>query len=96
MKDRITLLFILCFLIAFLILFQNFFNTTWAIISLVIFMSLYMIYMYIAVKHQRRKLKKNPPVYNGIAPFVSILIPCHNESVVIKDTVENILKVNDI
>ena len=94
MKDRITLLFILCFLLAFLILFQNFFNTTWAIISLVIFMSLYMVYMYIAVKHQRRKLKKNPPVVNEINPFISILIPCHNEAVVIKETVENILEVD--
>lgn len=94
MKDRVTLLFILCFLIAFLILFQNFFNTTWAIISLVIFMALYMVYMYIAVKHQKRKMKKNPPLYNGITPFISILIPCHNESVVIKDTVENILNVD--
>ena len=94
MKDRVTLLFILCFLFAFLILFQNFFNTTWAIISLVVFMSLYMVYMYIAVKHQRRKLRKNPPVYNGITPFISILIPCHNEAVVIKDTVENVLTVD--
>ena len=94
MKDRVTLLFILCLLLAFLILFQNFFNTTWAIISLIIFMSLYMIYMYIAVKHQRRKLRKNPPVYKEINPFISILIPCHNEAVVIKETVENILKLD--
>ncbi len=94
MKDRVTLLFILCFLFAFLIVFQNFFNTTWAIISLVIFMALYMIYMYIAVKHQRRKLRKNPPAPVEINPFISILIPCHNEAVVIKETVENILKVD--
>lgn len=95
MKDRVTLLFILCFLLAFLIVFQNYFNTTWAIIFLVLFMSLYMVYMYIAVKHQRRKLKKCPCVYNeNVAPFISILIPCHNESVVIKETVENILNVD--
>lgn len=58
-------------------------------------MALYMIYMYIAVKHQRRKLRKNPVVYNeNLAPFISILIPCHNEAVVIKETVENILNVD--
>lgn len=95
MKDRITLLFILCFLLAFLIVFQNYFNTTWAIIFLVMFMALYMVYMYIAIKHQRRKLRKNPVCYNDkIAPFISILIPCRNEAPVIKDTVENILKVD--
>ena len=94
MKDRITLLFILCLLFAFLILFQNFFNTTWAIISLVILMSLYMVYMYIAVKHQRRKLRKNPPTLPDTLPFISILIPCHNEAPVIEKTVENILKVD--
>lgn len=95
MKDRVTLLSILCFLLAFLVIFQNYFNTTWAIIFLVMFMALYMIYMYIAVKHQRRKLRKNPVVYNeNLAPFISILIPCHNEAVVIKETVENILNVD--
>ena len=95
MKDRVTLLSILCFLLAFLIIFQNYFNTTWAIIFLVMFMALYMVYMYIAVKHQKRKLRKNPVVYNeNLAPFISILIPCHNEAVVIKETVENILNVD--
>ena len=95
MKDRVTLLSILCFLLAFLVIFQNYFNTTWAIIFLVMFMALYMIYMYIAVKHQRRKLRKNPVVYNeNLAPFISILIHCHNEAVVIKETVENILNVD--
>ncbi|HIT55548.1 TPA: glycosyltransferase family 2 protein [Candidatus Galligastranaerophilus intestinigallinarum] len=54
-----------------------------------------MVYMYIAVKHQKRKLRKNPVVYNeNLAPFISILIPCHNEAVVIKETVENILNVD--
>ena len=95
MKDRVTLLSILCFLLAFLIIFQNYFNTTWAIIFLVMFMALYMVYMYIAVKHQKRKLRKNPVIYNeNLAPFISILIPCHNEAVVIKETVENILNVD--
>ncbi|HIS54876.1 TPA: glycosyltransferase family 2 protein, partial [Candidatus Galligastranaerophilus gallistercoris] len=51
--------------------------------------------MYIAVKHQRRKLRKSPLKYNEkFTPFISILIPCHNEAVVIKDTIENILDVD--
>ncbi len=95
MKDRITLLFILCFLFAFLIVFQNYFNTALAIIFLVLFMSLYMIYMFIAVKHQKRALLKNPPCYDEkLSPFISILIPCHNESNVIENTVKNILEVD--
>lgn len=95
MKDRVTLTFILCLLFAFLIVFQNYFNTVWAIIFLVIFMALYMVYMYAAMKHQERKLRKNPAKQTEqITPFISILIPCHNEGVVIKDTVENILEVD--
>ncbi len=95
MKDRISLLLILCGLLVFLIIFQYYFNTQWAIIFLILFMSLYMVYMWAATKHQKRKLKKktneNKPLPN---PFISILIPCHNESEVIKDTVQNILKVD--
>ena len=58
-------------------------------------MSLYMVYMYIAVKHQRRKLRKNPlPLESAYKPFISIMIPCHNENEVIEDTVKNILEVD--
>ena len=62
MKDRISLLLILCFLLAFLVIFQNYFDTFWAIIFLIAFMSLYMVYMYLAVKHQRRKVEGLLPV----------------------------------
>ena len=95
MKERIALLIIISFLIAFLIVFQNYFNTMWAIISLVCFMFLYSFYMYCVQKYQKRKLKKNPPIINyDFHPFVSILIPCHNEEEVIKNTVKNIQKLN--
>src|SRR5699024_4255677 len=41
------------------------------------------------------KLRKSPLKYNEkFTPFISILIPCHNEAVVIKDTIENILDVD--
>ncbi len=93
MKERVALLLIISFLIAFLIVFQNYFNTMWAIIFLIGFMFLYSIYMWAATKYQKRKLRKNPPILNyDYHPFVSILIPCHNEQEVIEDTVLNVLK----
>lgn len=95
MKDRLKLLIIICCLLAFLIVFQNYFNMFYAIIFLICFMSLYMLYMYIAVKHQRRKLRKNPLVYDeNYKPMISIMVPCHNEHEVIEDTVKNILSVD--
>lgn len=95
MKERITLLIIITFLIAFLIVFQNYFNTMWAIIFLVGFMSLYSIYMWAVTKYQKRKLRKNPPIVNySYHPCISILIPCHNEHEVIEKTAQNILNID--
>lgn len=95
MKERIALLVIISFLIAFLIVFQNYFNTMWAIIFLVGFMFLYSFYMWIVTKYRKRKLKKNPPIVNyDFRPFVSILVPCHNEHEVIEKTALNILNLN--
>lgn len=95
MKDRLALVLIICFLLAFLVVFQNYFDTFWAIAFLIVFMSLYMLYMYIAIKHQKRKLKKNPPPPESCyRPFVSIMIPCHNEEAVIEETVKNMLEID--
>ncbi len=95
MKERIALLIIISFLIAFLVIFQNYFNTMWAIIFLIGFMFLYTFYMYVAMKYQKRKLKKCPPIQNyDYHPFVSILIPCHNEQEVIEKTALNILNLD--
>lgn len=92
MKERVALLIIISFLIAFLVVFQNYFNTMWAIILLLAFMSLYSFYMYLATKYRKRKLKKSPPMLDfDYHPFVSIMIPCHNEHEVIEKTVLNIL-----
>ena len=89
MKERILLLIIITSLVAFLIVFQNYFNTMWAIIFLVGFMTLYSFYMWGVNKFRKRKLKKNPPIVNyDFRPFVSILIPCHNEHEVIEKTAE--------
>ncbi len=95
MKDRITLLLIISCLLAFLVIFQNYFKTSYAVVFLICFMTLYMLYMYLSIKHQRRKLKKNPLKINcDYKPFISIMIPCHNEHEVIYDTVNNILNIN--
>ena len=95
MKDRINLLLIIICLLAFLVVFQNYFKTSYAVVFLICFMALYMLYMYLSIKHQRRKLKKRPPsAVCEYRPFISIMIPCHNEHEVIYDTVQNILNVN--
>ena len=95
MKERILLLIIITSLIAFLIVFQNYFNTMWAIIFLVGFMTLYSFYMWCVNKYRKRKLRKNPPIINyDFHPFVSILIPCHNEHEVIEKTAQNILNID--
>ncbi|MBE7706036.1 MAG: glycosyltransferase family 2 protein [Cyanobacteria bacterium SIG30] len=58
-------------------------------------MGLYLIFCYVFVKLQRRRAKKYPVVINeNYKPFISILIPCHNEENVIEDTVKNILRVD--
>lgn len=55
------------------------------------FIFCYVSYMQIAFKHRKRKLKKNPPPVNeNYKPFVSILIPAHNEEKVIQKTVESV------
>lgn len=51
--------------------------------------------MYIVTKYRKRKLKKNPPIINyDYHPFVSILVPCHNEHEVIEKTALNILNLD--
>ena len=95
MKDRIALLLIISGLLAFLIVFQNYFNTTYAVVFLLSLMSLYMLYMYLSIKHQRRKLRKNPPIVNeNYKPFVTIMIPSHNEHEVIEQTAQNMLEID--
>ena len=59
MKERIVLLLIIASLWVFLFIFQNYMPTFWAIVFLCSFMFVYAIYMQIAYKHQKRKLRKN-------------------------------------
>ena len=47
--------------------------------------------MQVALKHQKIKLRKKPEELNwNYKPFVSVMIPAHNEQDVIEKTVENI------
>ena len=95
MKEQIVLLVIISLLIAFLFVFQNFFNTMWAIVFLLAFMFLYCFYMWIVTQYRKRQEEKMPAIQNSsYKPFVSILIPCHNEESVIKDTALNVLQLN--
>ena len=69
-------------------------NTPCAFITILVFMSLYTAYMQIAFKHRSRKERKHPIEKNyDYKPYVSILIPAHNEASVIGKTIENMTKI---
>ena len=92
MRERFLLFIILSCLGVFLYVFQNYVNTTVGFVILCVCMVIYGLYSIAATKYQKRKLKKHPPVVNeNYKPFVSIMIPAHNEEYVIANTVENIL-----
>lgn len=95
MKDRVVLFVILTGLTVFLYIYQYHFNTIWGLVLIISIMVVYSIYMVLADKHRKRKLKKNPQVINNeYKPFVTIMIPAHNEASVIADTVENVSKLD--
>lgn len=95
MKERITLLAIICMLLVLLYFFQNNMNTPCAFMTILIFMAVYTAYMQIAFKHRVRKQRKHPVEKNyNYVPYVSILIPAHNEASVIGNTIENISKID--
>lgn len=95
MKERIVLLTIISILMVLLYFFQNHMNTPCAFMTILVFVAIYTTYMQIAFKHRVRKQRKNPVEKNyDYTPFVSILIPAHNEAEVIEDTVKNISSLN--
>ena len=92
MRERLLLFVILTCLSVFLYIFQNHVNTVVGFVILCVCMAVYALYSIAATKYQKRKLKKHPPVINeNYKPFVSIMIPSHNEESVITNTVENVL-----
>lgn len=95
MKERIVLFAILFGLWVFLYVFQHYFNTLWGLIFLCAAMITYAIYMHVATLHKRRKLKMTPQIINeSYKPFITVMIPSHNEESVITDTVKNVLAMN--
>lgn len=95
MRERIVLFAIIFGLGVFLYVFQNYFNTLWGLVFLCAAMLVYTFYMHLATLHKRRKLRKNPQVINeNFKPFVTVMIPAHNEEGVITKTVENVISMN--
>ena len=95
MRERILLFIILSILGVFLYVFQNHVNTVVGFLILCGCMVTYGLYSIAATKYQKRKLKKHPIVINeNYKPFVSIMVPAHNEESVIANTVENILAID--
>lgn len=93
MKERILLFVIVLGLTAFIYIFQSY--TEWGLALLVILMSIYAIFTTIAYKiKQRIDLKKPQIKDNSYKPFVSIMIPAHNEETVIAHTIETVLKLD--
>lgn len=91
MRERLLLFIILAGLGIFLYIFQNYVNTVVGFFILCACMVIYGLYSIAATKYQKRKLKKHPLIVNeNYKPFVSIMIPAHNEEGVITNTVENI------
>lgn len=95
MKERIILFTIFFGLAIFIYIFQSYFNTVWALAFLCLCMTVYALFTNLAYNIKKRKLKKYPQVINeNYKPFVTVMIPAHNEEEVISNTVENILQMD--
>ncbi len=95
MKDRIILFTIVFGLGVFIYIFQSYFNTVWGLAFLCACMFIYAMLSSLAYKIRTRQLTKYPQIINpDYKPFVSVLIPAHNEESVISATVENILNMD--
>ena len=95
MKERVLLFIIVFALGVFIYIFQSYFNTLWGLAFLVTAMALYALCTNIAYKIKTYQMKKYPQVINeNFKPFVTIMIPSHNEESVIAETVETVLQLD--
>lgn len=95
MKERLVLLAIVAGMAVFIYIFQSYFNTLWGLAFLCTAMSIYVVFMNLAYKLKKRQLQKHPKIINeNYKPFVTIMVPCHNEESVIEHTVANILNID--
>ncbi len=93
MKERILLFLIVTGLTVFIYVFQNY--TAWGLGILIILMALYSIFANIATKVKKhRELKKPKEKDENYKPFVSIMIPAHNEESVIAETIETVFNLD--
>ncbi len=95
MKERILLFTIVFGLGVFIYIFQSYFNTVWGLALLCTFMFIYALFMNLSYKLKKRKLEKYPQIINeNYKPYVTVMIPAHNEESVISNTVHNILNMD--
>ncbi len=95
MKERIILFTIIFGLGVFLYIFQSNFNTVWGLAFLCLCMTIYAVFTNLVHLLIKRKLRKYPQVINkDYKPFITVMIPAHNEEDVIANTVENILQMD--
>lgn len=93
MKERLLLFVIVLGLTVLVYIFQSY--TVWGLGILISLMTLYAIFTNVAYKIKNRQQLKTPPVKNeNYKPFVSIMIPAHNEESVIANTVETVLNLD--
>lgn len=93
MKERILLFLIVLGLTAFIYIFQSY--TIWGLALLMSLMSVYAIFTTIAYKIKKRNSLKSPqPKNENYKPFVSIMIPAHNEESVISNTIQTVLNLD--
>lgn len=91
MKERILLFIIILGLSILIYVYQSYINTLWGLILICIGLFLYALTANLAYKIKKRVLKKRPDVVNeAYKPFVTVMIPAHNEENVISHTVANI------
>lgn len=103
MKDRLALLTFLIISWITLFIFQKYLPIQSAMYILLGFATFYLALIQISMSHQKRKIKRliKKGLYKGkfneevnYEPFISIVIPAHNEENVIKNTIDNILKLD--
>ena len=95
MKERILLFIIILGLSLLIYVYQSYINTLWGLVLICIGMFLYALTANLAYKIKKRVLKKHPATIDeSYKPFVTIMIPAHNEESVIAHTVKNIEQID--
>ena len=94
MKERFLLFVIIAGLTLFIYIYQNYFNTVWGLALICVFMLIYGVNTNLAYDVKKRIEKIHPePVNENYKPFVTIMIPAHNEESVISNTVANLFNI---